>query len=326
MAQDVGLGMRSYFGFGEESTWGTAVAPSSFIEINSEALIKQVGRIEAAAIIKRGLRNTHVVPGGIMVDGDVSFDVQFDGWLKLAKHAFGSLATTQPDVTNAPTAYQHKFTIADTPLTGLSVEVYRDTSQFVTEPSKAHRYSGCKVSRFELSCGVDEILRCTAGFLGKDESRVAKATDSYNLTKVAVYHQGVVSWNTTDIQVGSFNIQLDNGLGMRPKLGSRYSREPVPDNKLQVTGSFEMEFSSWDQYDDFVNTEQREFKAEFLGDTIQGSIQQQILITVPVAILNNVRVVAENPGRIMLSADFKAYRTTTQNEFELTVRNASSSV
>lgn len=326
MAQDVGLGMRSYFGFGDESTWSTPVAPTNFIEINSESFVKQVGRIEAQSIIKRGLRNTHVVPGGIMIDGEVSFDAQYDGWLKVAKHAFGTLVTSQPDVTNAPTGYQHKFTIADTPLTGMSVEVFRDTSQFVTEANYAHRYAGCKVGRFEMACGVDEILRVTAGFVGKDESRVAKATDTYNNTKVAVYHQGVVKWNGEDIQVGSFSIQLDNGLGMRPKLGSRFTREPVPEQKLQVTGSFEMEFSSWQQYDDFVATEQREFRATFEGDTIGGAIKQMILIVVPVAILNNVRVVADQPGRIMLAADFKAYRTDSQNEFELTVRNTSATV
>jgi hypothetical protein len=326
MAQDVGLGMRSYFGFGDESTWGTAVAPTNFIEINSESFAKQVGRIEAQSIIKRGLRNTHVIEGGIAVDGEVSFDAQYDGWLKIAKHAFGTLVTSQPDITNAPTCYQHKFTIADTPLTGMSVEVFRDTSQFVTEPNYAHRYSGCKVARFEMACGVDEILRVTAGFVGKDEGRVAKATDTYNNTKVAVYHQGVVKWNGEDIQVGSFNVQLDNGLGMRPKLGSRYSREPVPDQKLQVSGSFEMEFSSWQQYDDFVNTEQREFRATFEGATIGGSIKQMILLVMPCVIMNNVRVNADQPGRIMLSADFRAYRTESQNELELTVRNESASV
>lgn len=326
MAQDVGLGMRSYFGFGEESTWGTPVAPSNFIEINSESLNKQVGRIKASSIIRRGLRNTHVTPGGIMVEGDVSFEAQYDGWLKLAKHAFGTLVTSQPDVTGAPTAYQHKFTIADTPLTGLSVEVYRDTAQFVTEPSMAHRYAGCKVSRIEFGCAVDENLRVTCGFLGKDEARVAKATDSYNSARLAIYHQGVVKWNGEDIEVGSFNIALDNGLGMRPKLGSRYSREMVPDQKLNVTGSFEMEFKSWQQYDDFCNTEEREFRATFEGATIQGSIKQLILLVVPIGILNNVRASAEAPGRIMLNADFEAYRSESQNELELTVRNASASV
>lgn len=328
MAQDVGLGMRSHFGFGEESTWGTPVAPTNFIEFNSETLNKQVGRIKAASINRRGLPNTHVSPGGIMVEGDVSFEAQYDGWLKLAKHAFGTLVTSQPDPTGAPTAYQHKFTIADTPQTGLTVEVFRDTSQFVTEPSKAHQYAGCKVSRIEFGCAVDENLRVTCGFIGKEETRAAKATPSYNSARLAIYHQGVVKWNNNDIEVSSFNIALDNGLGLRPKLGSRYSREPVPDQKLQVTGSFEMEFKSWEQYDDFCNTEQREFRATFEGATIQGSIKQLMLFVVPIGILNNVRCSADAPGRIMISADFEAYRNYdgSQNELELTVRNASATV
>lgn len=326
MAQDVGLGMRSYFGFGEESVWSTPVAPTNFIEINSETLNKQVGRIKASSIIRRGLRSTHVTPGGIMVEGDCSFEAQYDGWLKLAKHAFGELVTSQPDPTDAPLAYQHKFTIADTPPVGLSIEAFRDTSQFVTEPSMAHRYSGCKVSRIEFGCAVDENLKVACGFLGKEESRVAKTTPSYNDARLAVYHQGVVKWNGEDIEVSSFNISLDNGFGMRPKLGSQYSREPVPDNKINVSGSFEMEFKSWLQYDDFCNSEFREFRATFEGAIIQGSIRQMMLLVMPVALLSNVRATAESAGRIMLTADFEAYRTTTQNELELTVRNASATV
>lgn len=326
MAQNVGLGMRSFIGFGDESTWGTPVTRTNYIELISESISKQVDRIISNSILRRGVLNTHVGAGAISVGGDISFDATYGGWLKIAKHAFGTVVTSSPDVTNAPTARQHVFSIADTPLAGLTFEVFRDTSQFVTEPNKSFIYSGCKVSSMEMSCGVDEILRVNASLIGKDEARGSKSTDSYTTSHVAVYHQGVVKFNTTDIEVDTFNVRIDNGFGGRPKLGSQYSREPVPEQKLAVTGSFEMEFAEWAQIDDFYNTTSREFKVTFLGDLIAGSIYNMIEITCPVSILDNVRVVLEQPGRIKIAADFRAYRTTSANEITMTVRNTETSI
>lgn len=326
MAQNVGLGMRSHFGFGDESTWGTPVARTNFIEFISESISKQVARIESNSVLRRGVLNDHVIAGMISVSGDVIFDATYGGWLKLAKHAFGSVVTSQPDVTNAPTAYQHVFTISDTPLAGMTMEVFRDSSQFVTEPNKAFVYRGMKVSSIEFSCGVDEILRVTASLIGTDETRATKSTPSYGTSKVAAYHQGVVKWNGTDMEVDKFTLKIDNGFGPRPKLGSQYSREPVPENKLQVSGSFEMEFADWQEYDDFSETTQRAFLVTFTGDLLGGSIYEMIQLSCPVSLLDNVKVLVDKPGRIKLAVDFKAYRTTLTNECTMTVRNTDSSI
>jgi hypothetical protein len=324
---NAGLGMRSFLGFGEEVTWGTPVARTNFIEILNESITKNVGRIESQSILRRGIRNTHVVPGMVTVEGDIAFEATYDGWLKLAKHAFGAVASAQPDAGGSPLVYEHTFTLADTPPVGLTCEVFRDTSQFSSEPNKSFIYAGCKVSTFELACAVDEILKCQVSLVGKDEARGAKSTDTYGTAKVAVFHQGVIKWNGVDIEASSFSFRFDNGFGGRPKLGSQYSREPVTENKLEVGGSFEMDFESWDQYDDFVNTTEREFIAEFTGDTIQNAFKQMIKVTVPRALLHNVKVVLERPGRITVAADFKGYRHSSgTNEATMVVRNASATV
>ncbi len=108
-----GLGMNSWIGFGSESSYGTPVTPTEFIEIESETLMKEVARIEAMSILRRGTVDNKIISGQVQVGGDISFPVQFDGWLLLAYQAFGGVANSQPDVTNAPTAYRHRFTIED---------------------------------------------------------------------------------------------------------------------------------------------------------------------------------------------------------------------
>lgn len=320
-----GLGMRGFLGFGEESTYGTAVSRTNWLEINSETLVKESHLLESAAIIRRGIVNTKVGAGPIRVAGEIAFDVAYDGWMKLAKHAFGTVSSTQPDVTNAPTAYNHKFTVSDSLPTGLTIEVFRDSQEFVTEPNKSFLYAGCKVNSFSFSCSADEIAKASVGIIGQDESRVAKSTDSYSTAKLALFHHGSMKWNSNESEVSAVHITLTNNYGLRPKVGSRFSREPVPESKMTVTGSFTMEFVSWNEYDDFVNATERQLVIDFTGPLIQGSIYNQIKLTAAVSIIDNVRVMLNAPGRIMLEIDFKAYRTASANELQLDMRNTSSS-
>ena len=100
----------------------------------------------------------------------------------------------------------------------------------------------------------------------------------------------------------------------------------MTENKIEVGGSFEMDFESWTQYDDFVSATHREFVAEFTGDIIEDSFRQLIRLTCPISDLQNLQVLLERPGRISVRADFKAYRTASVNEATLLVRNSSASV
>lgn len=325
-----GLGMNSWFGFGEESVYGTQVTPGNWLEIESESLAKEVARIEAKSILRRGVVDNKVVPGAIMVSGDVSFPAQYDGWLKLAKHAFGQVTNSQPDVTNAPTAYNHRFVITDVLPTGLTIEVFRDTTQFITEANKSFRFGGCKVDKMTFEAAVDEVLKVSMGFMGQNESRAAysSANPSFSNESYAIFTQGTVYWNGNDIEADKFNITLNNGLGSRYKLGSNLTRQPVPENKIAVSGSFEAEFTQWSEYDDFVAATKREMILDFLGDTIAGSIKKRIKLTCSQTDIDKTHIILDKPGRIKLGIDFKCYRNTaqTQNEIVMDVVNTSATV
>lgn len=316
-----GLGMKSHLGWGEESTYGTAVARPYFVEINNESIIKEDQRLETNSITRRGTLNTKVQQGGRSISGAFEFDCPYGGVEKLLKHAFGQIDTTSPDITNVPTAKTHTFTIADTLPTGLTFEVWRDNTNFITEANKAFVYAGGKITSMEFACAVDEILRVTCNIFGQDETRATKTTPSFYTDPLAVYHQGCLSWNTTEREVESFNISLNNNLEMRPRLCSKLTREPYPAGKVEVTGSFVTEFSSWDMYDDFVNASERAMTMTFTGPTIGGSISKSIVFTVGVSIISGCRVLLNNPGRIMMEIDFKAFRTTSANELVLAVTN-----
>ncbi len=321
-----GVGVRSFIGLAEETTYGTPVASTKFLDIVSESLAEREARLESAALGRVGILNTRFVQGQKSVEGDIVIEATFDGWELLAKHGFGSVATTQPDPTNAAAGYQHVFTIADQLPTGLTIEAFRDSSQFVTEPNKSFQYSGCKIESLTFENSAEDLLRVTASIMGQDEARVAKGSESFSSEKVIPYHQGVLTWDGTDIEVEDWSISLNNNLGTRPKLNSRVTREPVRDAKLEVVGSFTTEFSSWAQYDDFRNATEREMIITYTGDTIGGSVAKTVKLECGVAVLTDETVVAAAPGRILIDQSFKAYRTTSANELILTMINETATV
>lgn len=326
MTLQISHGFLGHFGFGEESAYGTAVARSYWYEILGESIQKMEERLESASLFRRGILNTKVAQGAKFIDGSVEFEAQFGGWLKLAKHAFGQIDTTNPDPTNAPTAKQHKFSIANSLPTGLTMEVYRGTESFVTEASKAFLYTGMKVNSMTFSAAVNEILKVSCALMGQDESRVAKGTPSFSSDKLAVYHQGNLTFGGRPIDIEEFSISLNNGLEMRPKFGARTTREPSIASKVEVSGSFTCEFSGWNEYDDFINATDRALDIQFEGDNIGAAIYKRIRLLCNVAKLTDVRVVLDTVGRLRIEQSFKAYRTESLNELELYVTNTETGI
>lgn len=321
-----GIGLNSHWMFSEETTYGTATPRLYAVEILNESLYKEVQRIETQSLTRRGVKSTQVQNGAIAVSGNVEFEAAYGGWLKLLKHALGQIDTTTPDPTNAPTAKQHKFSIANQLPTGLTMEVYRESTNFVTEPNKAFVFAGCKISTIEFSCAVDEILKVNIGVMGQNEARETKSTPTFTTEKLAVYHQGCLTWGSTELPIESFTLQVNNNLEMRPKLCSRLTREPLPGGKLEVTGSFTVEFETWEQYDDFVNATQRQLEIVFTGDLIAASQYKKIRFLASVADLVDCRITLDSPGRIMMDIDFKAYRTDSVNELEIYVVNTETGI
>jgi len=322
----VGIGQRGHFGFGEESTYGTAVARPYFVEVNTESIVIDEARIETASLYRRGIINRRVGVGAKTVSGSIEFEAQYGGWLKLAKHAFGTINTSSPDPTSNPTVKLHTFTIADSLPTGLSLELFRDTTDFVTEALRAHLYSGVKINTMEFSCGVDEILKVNIGIMGQDEARVTRTVPNFATQNLALYHQGALTWGADTLEVESFSIQLNNNLELRPRLNSRVTREPLPADQVEVTGSFMLEFNSWAQYDDFRNATERQLSILFTGNSISGSYNHSIQLVCPVTILSGSTVYLSSPGRVKLEVPFKAYRDSTQGEFKLIVQNAETGI
>ena len=319
----VGLGLTGWLGIGKESTYGTPVARTNFFEINDESLAVEEGRIESAALAKVGIRNTKVAKGAIGVAGDFSFDATYAGWERLLDYLLGGHTSIQPDVTSNPSVWDHVYSISDSLPTSMTMEVFRGSENFVTNPNYSFIYEGCQITSGTFNCGADDLLKCGFSVIGEDENKGAMSTPVYTDSKLAVYHQGLVKWNNDDVEVSNFSITINNALEGRPKLGSRKTRQPKRSGKLEVTGSFQAEFVGWDEYNDFRNATERAFAADFTDDSavISGSYYSKISFAAAIAKITNHRVVLNTPGRLIMEVAFKAYRTNSAGEITITLRN-----
>lgn len=323
----VGTGFRGFLGVGEESVYGTAVARSHWTEINDESLVLNEARIESESLYRRGVINTRVEQGQRSVSGDIEFEATYEGWGKIAKHAFGSVSTSTPDPTTVSTAKRHLFRVEDTLPTGLTIEAYRDSTDFVTSANQSFIYTGCKVNSISFSVTAEETLRVVANIMGRNETGLtAKSTPSFFNTRLAVYHSGLVTWGSTTLECEDFNITLNNNLEYRPLIGSNLTREPLPSGKVEVSGSFTIEFTSPDQYNDFKNATERTLLIRFEGSNIGGAFYKYIKLTANVAKIAGARVMNNNFGRLRMEIDFKAYRSLTQNELELEIQSTETGI
>lgn len=321
----VGLGHKAVLGIGEESTYGTPVTRTKFLELvgGGDGLVVDEEKIESQSMKEIGVRGDYEVQqGSVDVKGTVTFEVPYDGAEKIFKHAFGSVATSQPDSGADPLVYQHIFTMADALPTGLTLEVDRDVTAFV--------YEGCKIASIEFSCGgPDELVRVAAEVIGEDVQTGSATSPTVPAVGFFSAPQADLKWNSTSVPVSAFSVKLNNNLDKdRRFLGSRLRKEPTrAGGKVEVTGTFKAEFESTTHFNDFRNATNRALQIKCTGPGI-GAASRKYELTLDCAVTKLIEypVTAENEGRIMVEVSFKAYRNATEKELKLTLQNLVSSV
>src|SRR4051812_24135714 len=101
----------SFIGFAEESTYGTAVAPTRFVELVSESLAGKYERIESGGYRagQKVLRKDRFEVNAKGAEGDVSLELMDQGYGFFFKHALGAVSSGAAVGGFTP----HTFTLAD---------------------------------------------------------------------------------------------------------------------------------------------------------------------------------------------------------------------
>jgi len=273
-------GFQSFIGLGKESSFGSQVAPTNFIEFNSESIMKEINRIMSAGI-RNSASASRYKNGAVSVGGDIEAELPYSGLELLLLVTFGKVTTSNVD----GNVYQHIFEPVNNISDSLSIEVNRGGIPF--------RYAGCKVNEFSISSELDAIPIATFGILGQEEyidtdiSPAAASEPTYPDNELSVFVEGVFKIDTVEAEVMSFEVTNANNLKDDKRRLGKASRIKIPRNDLrEVTGTMHVEFDDLTHYQKFVNGTEASLELKFTGSLIEATYNREILIELPRVIYN----------------------------------------
>lgn len=316
------VGVDSFIGFAEQVGYTTRIIPTtSFLPMISggDSIIREYERIETAGIDSIGFSNTRFRQGRVNVNGGETVEVLYEGAELLFKHLFGAVSTSQPDPTNAPNVYNHTFSIADTLPVGLTLELNRGgTSFYVT---------GGKIGQAELSQGIDGAMQMALTIVGRELATGTASSKSIPTANIFAAPDCTLKWNALAQDVSDWKFTFNNNLDSdRIYIGSRLIKNPVRAGRIEVTGTFLTEFQDNTLWTDFKNATQRAVLIQSIGDTIEGGYNNEFNLTIPISIMSAIPIQVSDEGRITVEVSWKAYRSATENEAKLVLRNTVTSV
>jgi len=263
-------GYNSYVGFGVESTYGSAVTPTGFVEYNSEGF--KMKREEMIISSINGSRHYKKrLYGKQSVTGSLEFPVVSGAGLPIFIHGIGSASTTAVSTS----AYQHTI-LGGVCSTSITFEVCRDTE----DSTSTFRYTGSKINSLELNCSIKDTLNCTIDVVCNDEVRTVNtiSTAVYRSFNPFYFIEGNITVgdslaSVTTITVSNFNMKVENGLMDDYGFGSA-KINTLQQGMQKVTFSIEARFDDLTLYNRFVNGTKSALKAVFdNGLTITGTTQ-----------------------------------------------------
>lgn len=255
-------GVAGQFGYKTETTNGTAETVDTFLPINSESVQQEIQRLESAGI-RAGRLTTHTwKPGQQTISGDIETELWNLDIATVFNHMFGS-------VTTATNSGQHDYTYTPGDLTGktFTAQVGKPDIGGTVRP---FTWAGCKVSSWSIGATAGEIATLTLSVVAQSETNgIALASASYDSAlDPFVFTEGNLSIaGTTNNTVQSVELEGDNGLTERFRLGSATSKEYLENALREYTGTATVDFESLTQYDRFLDGDEAELKLTFDNST-----------------------------------------------------------
>lgn len=294
-------------GVAKETTFGTAVAPSTRFEVLSESLKLKKDYIESKALkgSRRYLASEGHVVGKSNVEGDIEIEIPSKGAGFWFLQLMGAVTTTTPD--GATNRRKHVFT-ADSALdtTSFTAEVQRTDSS-----GSEHRfiYAGCGLTDMELACKVGEIATMKMSVYGKSESvsQAAAQSATYPASTPLVFTGAAITVAGSSVPVTDFSLKLENGRKKdRYFLGDSTPNKMIEADMRSAEGKITVEWTGLTQYNRFVNHTSAAVTAKFeTQSVIEGSTKGYVLVTLPAVVFTGETPVGGG-DIVEQSIDFKA--------------------
>jgi hypothetical protein len=315
----VGSGIGASLGIAKETTPGTIVSPTRWLEFNSETLGLSKVIVQGQGLRGGGLYprlGRRVVPGR-NAGGDIVLDVATNGMGLLYEAMLG----TSTSSLLSGTTYQQVFTPG--PLLGKSLSVQKLVPQR-DGTLKPFTYNGCKILTWSLACAKDQIATLTVTLDAWDEvTTTAAGTPSYSTTS-NVFHflqgslivggtvattTGVAALTGGTAVAGVTGATIAGGSALESGSANRYINgkvEQVPTGWRDITGSLDLDFINQSDVYDVYNTDAATaVQLKFVGTTpISGSNYPTLEVLIPGIHFDGETPKVGGPGTINLKAAF----------------------
>lgn len=206
---NVGAGISATLGIATETTVGTPVAVTRFVEFDSETVAVKKHTVQGTGmrgggLVQRGSRRQIVAREAA---GDITFDVPTAGFGLFLQHMLGSFSTTPTSLGGG--LFQQIHNIGSLQGKAFTTQILRpDTSGVLTQ--EAFTYPGCKVTAWELAVKQAGQLTAKLTVDALDEATPANTVANTTLSASASAAATTITTVAT-IAAGSY-ITLDVGL------------------------------------------------------------------------------------------------------------------
>lgn len=327
-------GLDAQIGFAAESTFGTGVTPSRFVEFDNEDFKETPTWLEGEGLRagKKFKRDSRVSVAQYDVNGKIDLKVPNKGLGLLLQQMIGSSAT--PVQLDTSTAYEQIHTPGDLYGKSLTVQIGRpEAGSGTVQP---FTYKGCKVSQWELSVQDGQFLMLSVTFDGRNEdTSTGLATASYaadaqlfNFSHASLKLGGTAATASgkTSITGGvavatvisQIQIQGENPMDVqRYGVGNAgLKNEPIENDYPTVTGTLDAEFSKAELYDVFKATDSvaLELVLEF-GEADTGQ-PFHLSFLAPAVKLKDSSPSVDGPGIVKAQTTFEVYDDGTNPPFQ----------
>lgn len=325
------IGSNAQVGFAEETVWASGTPTiNHFIPFTSESLMLEKNIVATDAIRGNAARSIWR-EGASRVGGDLNAEIQAtQEFCVLMKHALGRAETAGPSGSPG-VVYTHDIYPSGTLPEGLRFEINRDAGTF--------KYDGMKVNSMTLNCAVGEPLTSTFSLIGRNEQTSSSYTtaDSISTLNPLTFDEGTMYVDGTATEVSGFSLTVNNNLAEdKGQLGSKY-RAAVPRSGFRdVTGSINVEFDNFTNYNKYVNGTEAALALHFTSDdTITGAATSEyykMFIDCPRIVFTGDTPVVGGPDLIYHDMPFTAFASTAigadweRYEVRIRVNNESSSI